>query len=76
VTLRVLVLGEGTSDSGITTHVSRILTDHGREVVITDPLMDRLPPPPLKTVSAKLQAVMDLGGEYDLVVMRVIQAIL
>jgi Domain of unknown function (DUF4276) len=32
--------------------------------------MDRLPPPPRKTVSAKLQAVMDLGGEYDLVVIH------
>jgi hypothetical protein len=70
VTIRVLFLGEGTSDSGITTHVTRILTDHGLEVAITDPLMDRLPPPPRKTVSAKLQAVMDLGGEYDLVVIH------
>jgi hypothetical protein len=70
VTLRVLFLGEGTSDSGITTHVSRVLTNHGREVVITDPLMDRLPPPARKTVWAKLQAIMDLGGEYDLIVIH------
>lgn len=65
--LRILFIGEGTSDSGITTHISRIVGDHGHSAVITDPLADRLPPPPRKTVAAKLQAVKDLGGAYDLV---------
>jgi hypothetical protein len=67
MTVRILFIGEGSGDSGITTHIQRIVTDHGRDVVITDPLTDRLPPPPRKTISAKLQAVRDLGGTYDLI---------
>lgn len=68
--LQILFIGEGTSDSGITTHIRRIVTDYGHSAVITDPLVDRLPPPPRRTVAAKLQAVRDLGGEYDLVVLH------
>lgn len=68
--LQILFVGEGSSDSGITAHIRRIVTDHGHSAVITDPLVDRLPPPPRKTVTAKLQAVRDLGGEYDLVVLH------
>jgi hypothetical protein len=70
VTTRILFLGEGTSDSGITVHVRRIATDHGHEVVITDPLMDSLPPPPRKTISAKLETIKELGGVYDLIVIH------
>lgn len=65
--VRILFLGEGTSDSGITAHIRRIVTDHGCDAVITDPLMDRLPPPPRKTVASKLQTAKDLGGVYDLI---------
>ncbi len=65
--LRILFIGEGPSDSGITTHIGRITAEHGHTAVITDPLSDRLPPPPRRTVAAKLQAVKDLGGAYDLV---------
>lgn len=68
--IRVLFIGEGTSDSGIATHILRIVTDNGHSAVITDPLVDRLQPPPRKTVAGKLQAVKDLGGEYDLVVLH------
>jgi hypothetical protein len=67
VILRILFIGEGSSDSGITTHISRIAAEHGHSAVITDPLTDRLPPPPRKTVASKLEAVKDLGGDYDLV---------
>ncbi|GAA0360435.1 DUF4276 family protein [Actinoallomurus spadix] len=70
MTLRVLFLGEGTSDSGITVHVQRIATESGVDVVITDPLIDRLGRPPNKTVAGKLQAIKDIGGVYDLVVIH------
>jgi hypothetical protein len=67
VILRILFIGEGPSDSGITTHISRIAAELGHSALITDPLADRLPPPPRKTVADKLQAVKDLGGAYDLI---------
>jgi hypothetical protein len=70
VTIRVLFLGEGTSDSGIAGHVRRIATEQGLDVVITDPLVERLPPPPRRTVAGKLQGIKNLGGEYDLVVVH------
>ena len=70
MTVRILFLGEGTSDSGLTAHVRRIVSEHGMDVAITDPLVDRLPPPPRKTIAAKLQAVSDLGGIYDLLVIH------
>ena len=53
VTLRVLFLGEGTSDSGITDHVQRIATECAVQVVIIDPLTDRLSRPPKRTVAGK-----------------------
>lgn len=68
--LRILFICEGSSDSGITTHISRITAEHGHSAVVTDPLADQLPAPPRKTVAAKLQAVKDLGGAYDLVVVH------
>lgn len=68
--LRILFIGEGSSDSGITTHIRRVVSQHGRSAVITDPHADRLPPPPRKTVAAKLKAIKELGGEYDLVVLH------
>lgn len=70
MTLRVLFLGEGTSDSGITLHVQRIATECGVEVVITDPLIERLSRPSTKTVAGKLQAIKDIGGIYDMVVVH------
>lgn len=68
--LRILFIGEGSSDSGISTHIRRIAADHDHNALITDPLVERLPPPPRKTVAAKLQAVKDLGGVYDLIVLH------
>ena len=70
MTLRVLFLGEGTSDSGITVHIQRIATECGVEVVITDPQIERLDRPSTKTVAGKLRAVKDIGGVYDLVVVH------
>jgi hypothetical protein len=65
--LRVLFLGEGTSDSGITTHIKRIATERRIDVVITDPLVERLPHRPNKTIAGKLRAIKGIGGVYDLV---------
>lgn len=70
MTIRILFLGEGTSDSGIAVHVRRIVNQFDTDVVITDPLIERLPPPPRRTVAAKLQSVVDLGGVYDLIVIH------
>ncbi|NVI91964.1 hypothetical protein HUX53_33025 [Actinomadura sp. BRA 177] len=67
MTLRVLFLGEGTSDSGITFHIRRIASDHGYRVAVTDPLVERLPQPARRTVQAKLEAIRDMGGQYELV---------
>lgn len=68
--IQILFIGEGSSDSGIATHIRRIAAEHGHNALITDPLVARLPPPPRKTVAAKLQAVKDLGGIYDLIVLH------
>lgn len=70
MTIRVLFLGEGTSDSGITVHVQRIATERGIDVVITDPLIERLGRPLKNTIAGKLQAIKDIGGVYDLVVIH------
>jgi hypothetical protein len=70
VILRILFIGEGSSDSGISHHIRRVVTEQGHTALITDPLIERLPPPPRKTVSAKLQVVKDLGGAYDLIVLH------
>lgn len=68
--LSILFIGEGSSDSGITTHIRRIAAGHGHNAIITDPLVERLPSPPRKTIAGKLQAVKDLGGVYDLIALH------
>jgi hypothetical protein len=68
--IQILFIGEGSSDSGIATHIRRIAAERGHDSFVTDPLVERLPPPPRKTVAAKLQAVKDLGGSYDLIVLH------
>jgi hypothetical protein len=68
--IQILFIGEGPSDSGIAAHIRRIAAEHGHTAFITDPLVQRLPPPPRRTVASKLQAVKDLGGIYDLVVLH------
>jgi hypothetical protein len=66
VTLRVLFLGEGTSDDGIADHIEIIAADRGVEVTITNPELGRLNHVG-HALPDKLAAVRDLGGEYDLV---------
>jgi hypothetical protein len=70
VTLRIVFLGEGTSDSGIVPHIELIAADHDIEVSVTDPDLSRLPAPPGRAVDAKLRAVFKLGGAYDLIVVH------
>ncbi|MFI6293941.1 hypothetical protein ACIBEJ_20305 [Nonomuraea sp. NPDC050790] len=68
--LRILFLGEGSSDSGITAHIRRIALEDGHEVAITDPMVERLPPSRQKTIKSKLEAITELGGRYELVVVH------
>jgi hypothetical protein len=67
MTVRVVFLGEGTSDSGIVPHIETIAANHDIDVAVTDPDLDRLPKPPGRAVEAKLRAVIDMGGVYDLI---------
>jgi hypothetical protein len=50
--------------------VRRIATECGIDVVITDPLIDRLGRPRKNTVAGKLEAIKAIGGVYDLVVVH------
>ncbi|GGO66560.1 DUF4276 family protein [Nonomuraea cavernae] len=70
MSLRILFLGEGTSDSGITTHVRRIAIENGLDVVITDPMMERLPPSRRRTTKSKLEMIKEIGGAYELVIVH------
>jgi hypothetical protein len=70
MTLRVLFLGEGSSDNGLTIHVQRVATSLDVDIAITAPDLARLPDPPGRSVEAKLQAVIGMGGEYDLLVIH------
>lgn len=70
MTVRVVFLGEGTSDSGLVPHIEAIAADHDIDVAVTDPALDRLPKPPGRAVAAKLRAVIDMGGVYDLIVVH------
>ncbi|MER6829854.1 hypothetical protein ABT352_27995 [Streptosporangium sp. NPDC000563] len=70
MSLRILFLGEGTSDSGITTHVRRIASEHGFMVVVTDPLMERLPQARQRTVKSKLEMIKEIGGDYELIIIH------
>ncbi|MER5266861.1 hypothetical protein ABTZ99_32685 [Actinosynnema sp. NPDC002837] len=70
MTLSVLFLGEGTSDSGIVPQVELCAARLGIEVAITDPDLGRLPNPPGKSVVEKLRASLLIGGHYDLVIVH------
>jgi hypothetical protein len=70
VTIRIVFLREGTSDSGLVPHIEAIAANHDLDVAVTDPELDRLPKPPGLAVAAKLRAVLDMGGVYDLIVVH------
>ncbi|MFJ9607844.1 DUF4276 family protein [Kitasatospora sp. NPDC101176] len=67
---RVLYLCEGSSDRGISLHIERIGAEEGVATVLTVPDFNLLPVKPGSSVSAKLRAAKDLGGDYDLVVVH------
>jgi hypothetical protein len=70
VTVRVLFLGEGTSDSGIVPHIENLAVRLDIEVAITDPDFSRLPETPGRTVEGKLRTAITIGGIYDLIVVH------
>jgi hypothetical protein len=70
VTLRIVFLAEGTSDSGIVPHIESIAAENDIEVSVTYPELDRLPTRPGRAIAAKLAAVYRLGGVYDLIVVH------
>ncbi|MEU9887658.1 DUF4276 family protein [Sphaerisporangium sp. NPDC051011] len=70
MTLRVLFLGEGTSDSGIVSHIERHGLRRGIDVVVTDPAVERLGLKGDGTLRGKLQAVLRFGGDYDVIVIH------
>ncbi|WP_055478348.1 hypothetical protein [Sphaerimonospora mesophila] len=67
MTIRVLFLGEGTSDSGIIPQIEVVAARLGVDIAVTDPDLGRLPKPPGRAVSDKLRAVLDIDGEYELI---------
>lgn len=70
MTIRVVFLGEGTSDGGLVTQIEAIAAREDIDVAVTDPDLTRLPKPPGRAVDAKLRAVVGIGGTYDLIVVH------
>ncbi|MFJ9556060.1 hypothetical protein ACIRPH_19755 [Nocardiopsis sp. NPDC101807] len=66
MTLRILFLGEGSSDDGIADHIGAIAADRGVEVTVTNPELGRLEHVG-HALTDKLAAITNLGGEYELV---------
>ena len=66
MTIRILFLGEGTSDDGIADHIGAIAADRGVDVTVTNPELGRLEHVG-HSLQDKLTAVRNLGGEYELV---------
>jgi hypothetical protein len=68
--LRVLFLGEGTSDEGIALHVERIAAECGVDVAITVPRLEFVPGYLDRSVAGKLLGIRRMGGTYDVVVVH------
>lgn len=66
---RLLFLGEGSSDEGITVHIERIAEACEVPVAVTAPDMELLSLVD-RSVAGKLEAVRRLGGEYDLLLIH------
>jgi len=62
VTIRVLFIGEGPSDSGIAPQVENLAARLSIAVAITDPDLSRLREPPGRAVAEKLKAALAIGG--------------
>ncbi|MBP2707085.1 hypothetical protein JOL79_25190 [Microbispora sp. RL4-1S] len=70
MTLRVLFLAEGTSDSGLIRQIERIAVEAHVDIAVTHPDLARLPKPPGPGVAAKLRAVLEIDGSYDLLLIH------
>lgn len=70
MTLRVLFLGEGTSDEGLVPHIERIAAEADVPVAVSSPALDWLSPPVGHSVADKLRAVRRLSDSYDLAVLQ------
>lgn len=70
MTIRVLFIGEGPSDSGIAPQIENLAARLSIAVAITDPDLGRLREPPGRAVAEKLKAALAIGGEYDLIVVH------
>ncbi len=68
--MRVLFLGEGSSDNGIAPHIETLAAEHGIPVALTVPDLSLLVGRVGHSVSDKLRALRRIGGEYDLVVVH------
>ena len=70
MTLRVLFLGEGTSDEGLVPHIERIAAEADVPVAVSSPALDWLSPPVGHSVADKPRAVRRLSDSYDLAVLQ------
>ncbi|MDQ3578406.1 MAG: hypothetical protein M3443_12590 [Actinomycetota bacterium] len=70
MTLRVLFLGEGISDSGIVPQIEDIAARLVIDIYVTDPDLGRLRTPPGRAVVDKLRAVSGEGVVFDLIVVH------
>ncbi|MEU8770000.1 hypothetical protein AB0C94_23900 [Streptomyces griseus] len=70
MTVRVLFVGEGTSDNGLVPHIESIAVRKGLDVSVTVPDFGLLRPPTGHSVPDKLRAARALGGTYDLAVVQ------
>jgi hypothetical protein len=66
---RLLFLGEGSSDEGITVHIERIADECGVPAVVTAPDMNLLRLPD-RSVAGKLTAIRQLGADFDLLLIH------
>ncbi|MER0447332.1 hypothetical protein ABR738_22745 [Streptomyces sp. Edi4] len=70
MTLRVLFIGEGSSDNGLVPHVESLAVRKGLRVSVTVPDFGLLALPTGHSVPEKLLAARRLGGDYDLAVVQ------
>lgn len=70
MTISILFLGEGSSDSGIVPHIEALAAGIDVEVTITNPDLGRLKKPPGNAVADKLKVSIEIGGMYDLIVVH------
>lgn len=70
MTVRILFLGEGPSDSGLVPQIENLAARLSIAVAITDPDLSRLRKPPGRAVAEKLKVALAIGGQYDLAIVH------